>query len=92
MEELGGVSAAVEGDVSVVDCKELGGEGGGPRDEAVVAAELDEEEDEEAGDGADGRDVEQVLDVPAIPRRRRVDRRKRRRREGGDADVAGGTH
>lgn len=83
-EELGGVSAAVEGDLGegrMIDGKELGKEGGGSRDEAVVTAELDEEEEEEAGGSAGYGDIEQILDV-AIPRRGLEGRVWRRRCEG----------
>lgn len=52
----------------VPDGEELGGERGGPRNPAVVAAELHEEKDEDAAARADCRDVEQVLDV-SVPRR-----------------------
>lgn len=93
MEELGGIGAAVEGDAGVVDGAELGEKSGGPRDEAVVAAELDEEEEEEAADGPDRRDVEQVLDVATVPRRRWVRRiRHRRRCSKGGGDRTGRTH
>ena len=69
-EELGGVGAAVTGDLAaggVPHGEKLGGDGAGPRHAAVVAAELHEEEDKHAGERAHGGDVEQVLDV-AVPR------------------------
>lgn len=71
-EELRGVGAAVERDLrrgGVVDGEELGGERGGPRDAAVVEAELDEEEQQDAGGGPHGGDVDEVLDA-AVPRLR----------------------
>lgn len=83
-EELGGVGAAVGGDLAaggVPDCEELGEDGCGAWHAAVVAAELDEEEDEDARESSDGGDVEEVLDV-AVPRRVEVgvgiDRRRKR--------------
>ena len=53
----------------VVDGEELGGERGGPRDAAVIEAELDEEEQQDAGGGPHGGDVDEVLDA-AVPRLR----------------------
>ncbi|XP_023893105.1 spore wall protein 2-like [Quercus suber] len=66
LEELSSVGAAVVGDLAtrgVPDGEELGEEGGGTGDLAVVAAELDGEEDDDTADGANGGDVEKVLDV-----------------------------
>jgi hypothetical protein len=66
-EELGGVGAAVERDLrrgGIVD-----GERGGPRDAAVIEAELDEEEQQHAEGGTHGGDVDEVLDA-AVPRLR----------------------
>jgi hypothetical protein len=63
----------------VVDGEELGGERGGPRDAAVVEAELDEEEEEHAGGGPHRGDVDQVLDA-AVPRLRLPAAGVRRRR------------
>lgn len=67
--KLRSVSAAVAGDFaagSVPDSEKLGGERGGTRHAAVVAAELDQKEDQEAAQGADRRYVEKVIDV-AVP-------------------------
>lgn len=105
-EELGGVGAAVVRNLAaggVPHGEKLGGEGGGARDAAVVAPQLDEDEDEQAGEGSDGGDVDEVLDVAvpgvldaAVPvaggrRRGGGERHVRRRKRGvhGDGEEAG---
>lgn len=65
-EELGGVSTTMEGDLAtrgMPDGEELGRDGGGSRQSAVIAAELEEDKDEDTCHGADGRYVYQILNV-----------------------------
>lgn len=60
-EELGGIGTAVAGDLpasGVPDGEELGEEGGGAWNAAVVAAQLHQNEDAYAEQGSDGGDVD----------------------------------